>query len=770
MLLEEKLASSEFGAELRANLAARLGEAYLDRLNDRAAGIRWLTAACSLAPDRTAEAFQRLLVLHRQRQEHAEMSELIAERLEQLPLGDRGPLWRELGCVLEVHLKDLKGAAQAFAAAFREETDAGLPELQHIHNLYVSAGELAAALAILEEALPRLGPTEHPTLLTMRAHVLGLQGRLEAAAAELERAIELDPECYPAHAELGRLRVAQQNFGAALGHLQQAAEHLGDRGEAAECMLLAGGALEKSGSLEQALAYYQRAAAQHPRASFRTAVLFRAAVVQRDLGRVPMALESCRRALELDPENADALELASDLDVQQRKAAVERVAAGRGGSQASRLPAPPQGAGAIASASVGRLSGIPAAPSPADGEDWWAVAQSYRLRAAQTELPAAERANLLLCAARTLEEKLSRTLEALSVYEEATSVAPGYLPALEALADAAYRHQDWHRARELYDRIWEDEQQRLRVELCYRRALIYEALGDETVADECYARAVALQPTHRPALEGRARLALFRDDVDVALQALSALERLITVEELELLADLRQRLGKLYLRKGELGRAKEYLQASLDLEPERIKTIQTLLQVSERLEDYDSILELLQRMVCITTDPVVKASLLHHRAEILGGRLGDEVAAIDNLLKAYDLAPQYPPTLWRLVDYYWVQRDLASVAEMGDHLIDAGAVDQQPDLRQVRLAAAAVRSGCDLQKGVTLLKVALLGRELHEPAILELAHASTLGAPLAALAELIRSVDESGQVRALARRAAGGATGGARAGGAGTRA
>jgi len=81
--------------------------------------------------------------------------------------------------------------------------------------------------------------------------------------------------------------------------------------------------------------------------------------------------------------------------------------------------------------------------------------------------------------------------------------------------------------------------------------------------------------------------------------------------------------------------------------------MQTLISVYERQGDFKSMADLLQQLIFLTPNSLVRASLMHHRAEVLATRLGDEEAAIDNLLKAYDLAPDYPPTLWRLIDYYW---------------------------------------------------------------------------------------------------------------------
>jgi tetratricopeptide (TPR) repeat protein len=378
---------------------------------------------------------------------------------------------------------------------------------------------------------------------------------------------------------------------------------------------------------------------------------------------------------------------------------------------------------------------------------WERFVDLYRTKVdATTDSP--ERARMLIKAARITQEKLNRPLEAILLYEEALAIAPNDLEAVEALADAAYCNQEWHRARELYDRLWEQGSTLPRVELCYRRALVYETLGDDITAEACYAEAIKADPTCRPALEGRARVALWHDNVLTAIEALSGLVKLISVDDPDTLCATREKLGDLYLRAGNLQQAKEFLEECLDTDPQQSKVMQTLITVYQRLGEYESMVQMIDQLVQATCNSLSRASLLHYQAEILGGMLGKEAAAIDCLLKAYDLAPSYPPVLWRLIDYYWERNEMESVAEMGSNLLESiNLMKETPDLRFVHLAAAMLIVRNDASTAALLLRVALGSPELVEAAVTELGGLVAEGiASCSKLAEMILTADPQGMV------------------------
>lgn len=327
---------------------------------------------------------------------------------------------------------------------------------------------------------------------------------------------------------------------------------------------------------------------------------------------------------------------------------------------------------------------------------------------AATATIATERVNLLLEAARITEQLQGPASEALDVYQRAVDSAPNNKSALEALADAAYRHQDWHRAREIYNRLAELGGGNETVTIAYRRGVIYEALGATSTADRCYQQALSTDPTHRLALEARARLAVYRDDIDTELAVVKTLASVTLLDEPLELADLRERLGELYTRNGNLREAERYLKGALALDPDRPRALQLLLNLYEQMSDQQSAVDTLQQLSFRIPDPDQRADMLYRRAEILAKHLQREAEAIDCLLRAYDIAPNHVPTLWRLVDYYWAEGDHASVAEIGAELADQGALDRTPpDHRHLRIALSALIGGRGVARATELAEQVL---------------------------------------------------------------
>jgi tetratricopeptide (TPR) repeat protein len=405
-----------------------------------------------------------------------------------------------------------------------------------------------------------------------------------------------------------------------------------------------------------------------------------------------------------------------------------------------------------------RPARVPTTPMPgpddtlvrlAQNGAWNKLVDELRRRIGDVEDPVA-RAKLSLQLASVLEDRLDRPQEALQAYEEALRLAPHTLEVLERAADAAYRSHSWRRAKVLYDKLWSRGSTLPGAELSFRRGIVHEALGYETTAHHCYNQALSLDPEHRPALEARARLAIYRDDPQTAVEALEDLLQLVPVSEPQRLAELRQHLGELHLGQGNLQAASEYLEAALALDNRREKAMHLLLTVYEQQRNYSAAADIAQRLVYLTSEPSLRASLLHHRAEILAARLGNEQEAIDCLLRAYDIAPHHAPTLWRLLDYYWSRQDLSSVLQMGEDLRASGALTPATsDVRLVYLAAAELFARKDRAAAGRLLATALSRPHQRKAVLMELATCARNGGSAGALTELLLEADESGQVVTL---------------------
>jgi tetratricopeptide (TPR) repeat protein len=148
-----------------------------------------------------------------------------------------------------------------------------------------------------------------------------------------------------------------------------------------------------------------------------------------------------------------------------------------------------------------------------------------------------------------------------------------------------------------------------------------------------------------------------------------------------------------------------------------------------------------------------QAALLRDEAQLLESELGDSEGAIDCWLRAHDLEPTHLPTLGRLVDHYWAEGDLQTVAELGDEM--AALEPNAPvvaELRQVHLAIAAMLTRDDLRNTVRWLSPVLSDESLMPQALLELGRARAVGGPAVEqatvahlLLQVLQQADPSGR-------------------------
>jgi tetratricopeptide (TPR) repeat protein len=137
---------------------------------------------------------------------------------------------------------------------------------------------------------------------------LRLSGEYAAAIERLRRALEIDPDCARAHAELGSALVSQaeEHCGAerlerlriALGHLKRSVELEPDYDWS---RLYLGNALWNLGKTREALVQYEAAVRINPSAGFIHA--FCADFLSTALGPSPMADARFKKAIELDAED-----------------------------------------------------------------------------------------------------------------------------------------------------------------------------------------------------------------------------------------------------------------------------------------------------------------------------------------------------------------------------------------------------------------------------------------------------------------------------------
>jgi tetratricopeptide (TPR) repeat protein len=260
---------------------------------------------------------------------------------------------------------------------------------------------------------------------------------------------------------------------------------------------------------------------------------------------------------------------------------------------------------------------------------------------------------------------------------------------------------------------------------------VSEDLGDEAATQRWLAEARQLEPEAAARVNVRTlvdTIVPHKASVDPATldRDIAAAEAELTAtspEDVTALRTLHERLGQLYRQAGRLGEAFAELSTVLADEPSNVAVLRALIDVAEADGRWLDAAQLLARSSQLLVEPGERVSLLYRAAELYLVRLGDRDSASDCYLKAVDLDPTHAPTLRRLIDYFWSQGDLDSVAEMARALDDRGdftAAETSAGTRaRAALAAAlvgdlksALRLGAALEdkKGVAALARAAVER------------------------------------------------------------
>jgi tetratricopeptide (TPR) repeat protein len=314
---------------------------------------------------------------------------------------------------------------------------------------------------------------------------------------------------------------------------------------------------------------------------------------------------------------------------------------------------------------------------------------------ADAEADPRERASLLFELGRLYITRVRDPGRAAQAFEEALRIDPGHAPALDALADIAYRQHDWERARTLYRKLDENASPLGPDVVWFRRGELAEAMGLEAEAEAAYQRAVARNPAHVAALESLARLALVRGELTAAVAALEDVLEQLPLEDVERLTALRLQLGELCHKTGNATAARRYFELVLAEDPSATAALAPMVELYANAGEWNRAALALGRLAGLTPQPERRADLLYRMGEVLRVHLGDLARASDAYLKAIDLDEAHAPTLRRLIDYYFGEDDYASLVEIADELTarDALLAPDTPAESLARVALAAALAG-----------------------------------------------------------------------------
>lgn len=290
-------------------------------------------------------------------------------------------------------------------------------------------------------------------------------------------------------------------------------------------------------------------------------------------------------------------------------------------------------------------------------EDWSGLVRLYEEEVELTQ-DTEQRVFLLGRIGLIAEEKAGDVETAQVAYRRILELVPHHLGAIRTLARLATQREDWAEVLRMYELEAEatDDQQEL-VAILHRIGVVTEErLRDVDAAMERFEKALALNPTYLPALRSLGRIYGRRERWD---DLVGMFER-----ELEVMRSPEQRIALLFrIADVYLNQTKQddlavrSLERVLEIDPESLPALRSLVEIHERNQDGERLVETLERESETLLDPREKASALLRVAELHEERLERPDRAAQVHEQILRLGYGLDPSIRALVRLYSAQGD-----------------------------------------------------------------------------------------------------------------
>ena len=584
----------------------------------------------------------------------------------------------------------------------------------------MARGEWTVATQLIEREIATLEDPRELGALHLELALIHDEKLLDARSAceNYERALELDPEIPAAPRPLARIYELEGRLADAAAMHERAAMALDDLEQRALLLRRAAECAERAGDIETARRLY--------------------GVVESSAHDDPTRAEATHALDRLAGASGDEVvdELQREIANLQRR--LEAATTERDREQAEML------AYRLLELEPANLAAFTALEANAEASGDWPLLAALISDRANAVVTPDETAAAYFELGSLNERRLHDTEAAIEAYENALRALPNHPAALEALASVAFARRDWGRARALYGRMRADRSSITEEILAYRRGVISEGLGNDREALAAFSRAAELAPDNPEVLTAMTRVALRTGNFDAAITAALAQLELLPVDDVQAINEARLELAQLYSRTGNLDQAMHYNEQVLAENPRHQPAMRALYTLYLERRKFEDAAGILGTIISMTNSLARRAELLYNLGELYRSQMNDPNRAADAYLKGIDLNPEHPPTLRRLIDYYWREDEPGELLDMVAMLREQGALlepdtDEQVIARSLLTAAGQGRT--ELVDDIAGFLDARL-----QPALLDALIASSSwegdGPPVQALAEAVLAVCE----------------------------
>jgi tetratricopeptide (TPR) repeat protein len=759
------------GRREQAAMLREVGRIYESELDAPDRAYAALSTAFSLDPDDLALGQDLLRVAGRSNR----WSELVTEYVEIVKdVTDPAARARHALEIARIHAEELN------------QYDAALVEYQRVLDLEVEPGagdfyatalsamgdllskqerwgDLAAALAAAAEREKDPGRE-----LALRLQLADLQGtRLgdaDAALASYERAYAIDPTRVATEEALERLYRSRERWPDLLRLLEQKGKRSDDPLAAAELRKQRAELLERIGDIDASIVALEAVVSGDPR---NRAALRSLEKLYDKQGRDADYLRTLERLCDVAESDAERLMLLRRLAAEwdERPDGVDRAAE----ALEQILQIDPRDDDAFRA--LGRVY--------RQARRWSPLVEAFNRKIGVTgDAPGIRELHVQL--ARLHDEELNDADRALDAYAAADRLGDERASTLEALARLAEGQGRWRQAAEALNKLGKAAREPAERAAALLRAgsLLAERLDDKAAAEDCYARALELEPGNAGALEALGALYRARGEylraTKLLLEAGEATQN--RIEKVRLLSEA----AVLYQdRLDDLPRATEIFTRVLAVDPEHQTAAERLVPLftaDARWAELEPVLDMLARKEGAAPaasddrsgggdaehgeqdgeedgEGAARAADLQSRLAFVAHKLGNLEKAARGYQLAYRLAPRSLPVLAGFADLRLEQQEWAEASALYQSIV----THHQQSLPEEELVDVYVRLGrCatgagDRQAALGWYEKASALAGLHRPALEGIAALHAEMGDFAALVldkrALLTLTDEAGRVR-----------------------
>jgi tetratricopeptide (TPR) repeat protein len=590
--------------------------------------------------------------------------------LLQQRMGYVGPAARaEIGAKCRWILSD-RLAESDEAWEFYQRLHAQRPEdrevIEALARIATARGETALASGFLDELAAFANePPEAARLQRRRAEVLEKQGQLDAARSALTRALDFVPDDQEALAGLRRL-----------------AEGAGDWQGVV-------GVLARQAALSQGQEQIDRFA--------EIARLWEDRLQDRGV-----AADAWRRVLDLSPDNAEALQhlvgiaeagrdwpafaehgqaLLRTLEGEARSSLMRRLA----NALLDHLHREDEAVGLLEAASSGPHADVEAArrlEQVCIGRGDNARLVDAILRRSRAATDPTEKADCLARAARIKLEVDKDRAAAAAIYEGLLALAPDHPDALRFRGDWLWDAGDLAGAAEVFGRLEAGENERdlddfdtqIEVSLFFHRfGETLRKLDRRKEAIEKYDRALQLNPTHLPTLEGLGPMLVEAGDWGRAERIWRQVLQLVGgLGNPEQLARVYVMLGTVEANLGQVDKARKRFTKALELRPNDIDALKGYGGVLHAAGDWNNLLTTYNHIIYHTHDPDDVIGAYLKKGYVLDAKMNLADKAAQHYEKSLAFDPAQPLALLRLGELALRRQDWPEAASLADRGLQLG--------------------------------------------------------------------------------------------------